>query len=127
MSISSNTTKEFGKGRRERRPTHPGEVIASGLEALGKTVYAAAPEMGLTRQGLNLVVQEKRGLTAEMALRYATYAGTGFGGARLLMEMQVDVDLWDAQAALAQVLRDIVPAKRPRRPAAGGGAARRNK
>ena len=115
MSITSSTTSKGG--RRERRPTHPGQVIASGLEALSKTVYAAAPEMGLTRQDLNLVVQEKRGCTAEIALRYATYAGTGERGALLLMEMQADVDLWDAGERLAKDLKAVVPAKRPRRPA----------
>jgi addiction module HigA family antidote len=91
-------------------------VIASAIEALGQTVNQVALAIGMSRSGLGLVVNEKRPVTPDTALRVATYFGTGVGGAKLLLGLQTDFDLWQAQAALRGALKEIIPATLPRAP-----------
>ena len=124
MLTSNNTTKgergpqapttiatEFPAGKRNRRPTHPGQVIKGGLAALGKSENQAAEDMGITRAWLNLVTSEKRALPAEIAVRYEVYIGQS-GTADLLMRMQADVELWDVRRTLAPALKMIKRAPR---------------
>lgn len=117
MSISSSTTKgEIKGGARKRPSTHPAEVIRSGIDALGQTPNQVALAIGMSRSGLGLVLNQKRPVTPDTALRVATYFGTGYGGARLLLDMQTDHDLYHAHRALAGALKEIKRVPRPRRP-----------
>ena len=51
-------------------PPHPGEIVREEcLAPLGLTVTKAAQVLGVTRQALNNLVNEKASLSAEMALR----------------------------------------------------------
>lgn len=100
-------------GKRRREPTHPGAVISSALEALGKTVYEAAPAIGMTRAGLGKVVNQKGPVTVDTALLLSAYLGNGPEGAEMLLGMQVDYDLWHARQRLKAQLAKIKPAPRP--------------
>jgi addiction module HigA family antidote len=51
-------------------PAHPGEILrAQCLEALGLTVTQGARVLGVSRQALNNLVNEKAGISPEMAIR----------------------------------------------------------
>jgi addiction module HigA family antidote len=60
-----------------KNPVHPGKVIRFDcLEPLGLSVTAAAKVLGVTRQALNNVVNEKSGVSAEMAIRLSKAFGS---------------------------------------------------
>ncbi len=97
---------EYRAGERRRRPTHPGKVVKSSLEALDMTVYAAAKALGVTAQTLHNIVDGKSAVSPEMALRLGRWFGNG---PDLYINMQRDVDLWDARQKLGDGLRRIKP------------------
>jgi len=58
-------------------PIHPGEVLlADFLEALGLSQYRLARDISVPPRRINEIVQGKRGITADTALRLARYFGT---------------------------------------------------
>ena len=60
-----------------KKPVHPGRIVRHDcLEPLGLSVTAAAKVLGVTRQALNNVVNEKAGISPEMAIRLSK----AFGG-----------------------------------------------
>lgn len=65
MSIQNTT-------RMKRRPTHPGEMLREDfLPDYGLTVSGLAEALGVSRQSVNELVRERRGVSPEMALRLA--------------------------------------------------------
>ena len=53
-----------------KNPPHPGRIVRQdGIEALNLTVTKTAELLGVTRQALNNLVNEKAGISAEMAIR----------------------------------------------------------
>lgn len=57
-------------------PPHPGEIVRSEcLEPLGLTVTRAAKGLGVSRQTLSELVNERAGISVEMAIRLSR----GFG------------------------------------------------
>ena len=72
-------------------PPHPGEHIRMDcLEPLELTVTVAAKALGVTRQALNNVVNEKSGISPEMAIRLEKM---GWGTADGWMRLQMNYDL----------------------------------
>ena len=58
-------------------PIHPGRIVREDcLIPLGLTVTAAAKILGVTRQALNNVVNEKAGISPEMAIRLSKAFGS---------------------------------------------------
>lgn len=102
-STSSNTT-EIPAGRPERAPTHPGELVAEAVEAIGLPIAAAARELGVTHQTLHRIIAGKAAITPEMALRLGRWYGNGPG---LWLRMQEAYDLWHAERRLAGELAQI--------------------
>jgi len=79
-----------------KNPPHPGlSVKHDCLEPLGLTVTKGAEILGVTRQTLNDLVNGRRGISPEMALRLDMAFG---GGADTWLRMQAAYDL--AQARL---------------------------
>ncbi|MBI5135920.1 MAG: HigA family addiction module antidote protein [Nitrospirae bacterium] len=72
-------------------PPHPGEVIRDlCLEPLGLTVTAAAKALGVSRRTLSELLNGRRGISAEMAVRLSL----GFGRSpEAWLAMQADHDL----------------------------------
>jgi len=80
-------------------PTHPGAIIREDyLEALGLTVTKGAQILGVARQTLDRVVNERAAISPEMAVRIERAFG---GSARLLLAMQTQFDL--AQVDLRKI------------------------
>ena len=61
----------------QRQPTHPGEILRKEfLEPLGITQSQLAKSLHTSFRAINELVNEKRGITTEMALRLSKYFGT---------------------------------------------------
>jgi len=72
-------------------PPHPGKhVRLNCLSPNGLTVTAAALALGVTRQALNNLVNEKAGISPEMAVRLEKM---GWGTADGWMRLQMNYDL----------------------------------
>ncbi|MGH8474741.1 MAG: HigA family addiction module antitoxin [Methylococcales bacterium] len=75
--------------------THPGlSVKHDCIESLGLTVTKAADILGVTRQTLNDLVNCRRGISPEMAIRLDIAFG---GGAETWITMQAAYDLAQAR------------------------------
>ncbi len=103
-----STTTEHRNRNRERpmtmkRPPHPGGVVMRQcIEPLALTITAAAEALGVTRNTLSELVNEKRGVSPEMAVRLSkVFGGTEEGW--LVQQAQYD---------LAQLRRDHIKLKR---------------
>ena len=97
------------KGKRNRPPTHPGELLREDiLPALGVSVSAAARELQISRQLLHGILIGRRPVTPAMALRLGRYCGNG---PDLWLAMQTSHDLWHAERTMGPTLRKI-PVKR---------------
>lgn len=78
-----------------RRPTHPGAILREDvLPTLKMTQSEFAKRLGVSRLSVSELLHEKRGLSAEMALRIATLLQTT---PESWLRMQEAVDLWDVR------------------------------
>jgi addiction module HigA family antidote len=78
-----------------RNPPHPGGIIRRQcLEPLGLSVTEAARGLGVTRQALSDLVNEKAGISVEMAIRLAKAFGSS---PETWLGMQMAYDLWQAR------------------------------
>ncbi len=74
-----------------KHPPHPGEIVREEcLAPLGLTVTDAARVLGVTRQTLNNLVNERSGISSEMAIRLEKAFGTS---ADLWARLQTAYDL----------------------------------
>ena len=74
-----------------KNPPHPGGIVRDlCIEPLGLTVTEAARVLGVTRQALNNVINEKSSISPEMAVRLAKAFG---GSAETWLGMQAAYDL----------------------------------
>ena len=61
-------------------PVHPGEILREDiLPALSKSKTAVAESLGISRQTLYDILNEKQPVTAEMAVRLGKLLGNGAG------------------------------------------------
>ena len=91
-------------------PSHPGGLLSEELQALGISISQAAKDLGVSRQILSAIINKRRPISAEMAVRIGHYIGNGPG---LWLRMQTQFDLWEAQRKMKSTLRHI-----PKAPAA---------
>jgi len=83
--------------RGDRRPAPPGAVFRQRvLEPLRMTQKEAAERLGISYPRMNEIINGKRAVTPETALRLARFAGTQPG---FWLDLQQAVDLWDAMHA----------------------------
>ena len=81
----------------EKRPTHPGEFIREDiLVEFSLTQEELAQRLDVSRRSINQLVNGKRGITADMALRLSKFTNTS---PQLWLNLQTAVDLWDASQA----------------------------
>jgi len=74
---------------------HPGELLREDvLPALAKPKAEIADALGISRQTLYDLLNEKQGVTAEMALRLGKLCGNG---PDLWLNLQRSHDLWKAR------------------------------
>jgi addiction module HigA family antidote len=89
-------------------PIHPGEILREEfMKPRNLSQNALARALNVPPRRINEIVLEKRGITADTALRLARYFGTS---AELWTGLQADYDLRLARQAKARVIeRDIEP------------------
>ena len=76
-------------------PPHPGEIVRHEcLEHLGLTVTRAAEGLGVTRQTLSDLVNERSRVSAEMAGRLSKAVGST---PETWLGLQMAYDLWQAR------------------------------
>jgi len=76
----------------KRQPTHPGKILKDEfLSPLGITQSALAKALHTSFRAINELVNEKRGITTEMALKLAKYFGTT---PQLWLNLQNQYDLY---------------------------------
>ncbi len=73
------------------RPSHPGELVATALEALALPLSTAAKDLGITRQTLDGIIAGTSPLTPDIAVRLGKLFGNGAG---LWLRMQTAHDRW---------------------------------
>jgi addiction module HigA family antidote len=111
MSKSWTTTKGSFMSKRDFPPIHPGEILREEfLIPLGISQYRLAKEIHVPARRINEIVLEKRGISADTALRLGRYFGTT---AQLWINLQARYDLEVARDAIADKLEtEIKPLQR---------------
>lgn len=82
-------------------PPHPGGVVRRQcLKLLDLSVTRAAQGLGVTRQALSDLVNEKAGISVEMAFRLSKAFGSS---PETWLGMQMAHDLWQARSRAARL------------------------
>jgi addiction module HigA family antidote len=90
-----------------RKPTHPGEMLRENfLPDYELTVSSLAKAVGVSRQSINELLRERRGLSPEMALRLAKLFGNS---PQFWLNVKQAVDLWEADQAIHNEVAQIRP------------------
>jgi antitoxin HigA-1 len=94
------------------RPVHPGEVLREDfLRPAGLSANALAKALRVPTPRINDVVRERRGITADTAMRLARYFG---GDAQSWLNLQTLYDLRVAERANARrIAREVRPISNP--------------
>jgi addiction module HigA family antidote len=80
-----------------KNPPHPGRVVREEcLQPLGLSVTSGAKILGVSRQALNNLVNQRAGISPEMAIRLAKAFGST---AHTWLRMQLNFDLAKALRA----------------------------
>jgi hypothetical protein len=89
-------------------PIHPGEILREEfLEPRGLSQNALARALNVPPRRINEIILEKRGISADTALRLARYFGTS---AEMWTGLQSDYDLRLARQEKARIIeQDVVP------------------
>lgn len=89
-------------------PIHPGEILREEfLAPLGMSAHELALALRVPATRINDIVNEKRGITADTALRLSRYFGTT---PRFWMNMQASWELEVAEDELGKaVRREVLP------------------
>ncbi|MFK2893743.1 HigA family addiction module antidote protein [Dyella flagellata] len=86
---------------------HPGEMLPEEfMVPLGLSGNALASALGVTAARINEIVQEKRGITADTALRLSRYFGNS---PEFWLNLQQRYELECARRELGETLKEIHP------------------
>ena len=92
------------------RPVHPGEILREEfMVPLGLSSNALAHALGVTPARINDIVRERRGITADTALRLARYFGTD---AQSWINLQAAYDLRVAELVAGETIERLVKPRR---------------
>ncbi|MDT8429665.1 MAG: HigA family addiction module antitoxin [Pseudomonadales bacterium] len=91
----------------KRKSTHPGEMLREDfMPDYELSVSALANAIGVSRQSINELFRERRGVSPEMAIRLGRLFGNS---AEFWLNAQRAVDLWEASQALKSEMSRIRP------------------
>ena len=92
------------------KPIHPGEILREEFMApLGLSSSRLARALNVTAARVNDIVRERRGITADTALRLARYFGTDV---RSWLNLQTNYELQCAEDLAGASLKSIRPLDR---------------
>src|SRR5437870_9591543 len=78
--------------KRNRRPLHPGRILAGILRDIKMTQGELARRLNVSRRTINLIINGHQPITVDMALRLGKFCGNG---PDIWLNLQRDVDLWN--------------------------------
>ena len=82
-------------------PPHPGGIVKRQcIEPMGLTVTRAAQGLGITRQALSELIDERTGISVEMAIRLSKAFGST---PETWLGMQTAYDLWQARERAEEI------------------------
>ena len=97
------------KNVKRRPPVHPGRILAGELDELGLSANAMALALRIPANRLTEIINGKRGISADTAMRLARYFGTS---AQMWMNLQSHYELEVAENDLAaRIAREVQPLK----------------
>jgi len=99
--LITSTTIDEGKVMAMKNPPHPGGIVKRQcLEPLGLSVTKAAVGLGVARQTLSELINERTGVSIEMAIRLSkAFSSTP----ETWLGLQMAHDLWQARAHLDEI------------------------
>ncbi len=101
--MSSNTQLMYN-------PPHPGRLVKRILiKSLALTVTEAAAALGVGRITLSKIINEKSGISPQMAIRLSLYLNTS---SEMWLGMQNMYDLWQAERERNKLRRVIKPLRK---------------
>jgi addiction module HigA family antidote len=87
--------------------THPGAILAEDLQDIGVSLNQLARSLRVPMNRISAIVNGKRGITADTALRLAHYFGTS---AQYWIHLQANYDLQRTELALGKTIaREVIP------------------
>ena len=89
-----------------RDPIHPGEILAEELEEINLNAPQLAEKLGVTKNRIYLIIDGKRSITADTALRLGKFFGTG---PRFWLNLQKSYELDVARKHAGVNLDNIQP------------------
>lgn len=94
--------------KNKMRPVHPGEILREDfLIPIGMTAHALSKVLHVTPARINDIVKERRGITADTALRLSRYFG---GDPESWLNLQQTYDLKVASnTAMQKIIAEIEP------------------
>ena len=92
------------KRDQNRSPTHPGELLREIIPATGRTKIEIATLLGISRQHLYDLLEEKKPVSPAVAVRLGKLFGDGAG---VWGRMQSAHDTWHAEQELAAEISKI--------------------
>ena len=88
-------------------PIHPGQVLREDLNDAGVSMNRLARDIRVPMNRVSAIVNGKRAITADTALRLARYFGTS---AQYWLNLQSAYDLRDAERESAErIKREVLP------------------
>jgi len=76
-------------------PPHPGEILLEEyIKHLGFSISEFALKIGTSRKNLSEIVNQKSGISSEMALKLSKALGTS---PEIWLRLQLKYDLWNAK------------------------------
>lgn len=90
---------------RKVRPIHPGEIISDILQDLKISQTKFAEIIGVSHRSVNEIIQGKRPITVDTAIRIGKALGNG---SQLWLNLQQKVDIWDALQAHGEDYERVV-------------------
>ncbi len=94
----------------KRKPTHPGEILKEDfMVPLKLTQMELAKALKTSFRTINEILNEKRNISPEMALRLARYFGTT---PDVWLGLQADYDLYKAKLKSKKSINEIKPRAR---------------
>ena len=99
----------IGRPKSGMRPVHPGEILREELEELSLSANTLAEKLDVAVSRITEILRERRGVTADTALRLARYFGTT---PQVWINLQKEYELRTAEILVG---RKIVASVKPRR------------
>ena len=98
------------RARNGMRPVHPGEILQDELDALDLTARALAEALDVSASRITMILNGRRGVSADSALRLARYFGTT---PQLWLNLQKTWELRRAEIASGRAIAvRVVPRSR---------------